>query len=81
MKNIKKIITLILITFLLIAVMNTSSYAAGSFSISASKSSMNKGENATLTINVADCEGQLTISSSDSNIVSVSKDKTWLGRR
>ena len=73
----KKIISALILMLLLVLFIQTPSFAA-SFSISAAKSSLNVGNTTTLTINGKGCLGKFMITSSDSNIVSVSEGSTWI---
>lgn len=74
--NIKKILFLILL-FFVILFCNTIVNAA-SFSASASKKTLTKGSTATVTITASDCAGKFSITSSDSNIVSISSSSEWV---
>ena len=75
-KNVKKILFLILL-FFVILFCNTIVNAA-SFSASASKTTLTKGSTATLTITASDCAGKFSITSSDSNVVSISSSSEWV---
>ena len=75
-KNVKKILFLILL-FFVILFCNTIVNAA-SFSASASKITLTKGSTATLTITASDCAGKFSITSSDSNVVSISSSSEWV---
>ena len=70
MKKIKKII---IVSVIFVLAMYTKTFAAttGSFSTSCSKSTLNVGETATVSINASNCEGKFTITSSNANVVSV----------
>lgn len=75
-KNINKILFLILL-FFVILFCNTIVNAA-SFSASASKKTLTKGSTATVTITANDCAGKFSITSSDSNVVSISSFSEWV---
>lgn len=75
-KNINKILFLILL-FFVILFCNTIVNAA-SFSASASKKTLTKGSTATVTITANDCAGKFSITSSDSNVVSISSSSEWV---
>lgn len=75
-KNINKILFLILL-FFVILFCNTIVNAA-SFSASASKKTLTKGSIATVTITANDCAGKFSITSSDSNVVSISSSSEWV---
>ena len=75
-KNVKKILFLILL-FFVILFYNTIVNAA-SFSASASKTTLTKGSTATVTITASDCAGKFSITSSDSNVVSISSSSEWV---
>lgn len=80
MKLKKIIIMSIILLFGILTFGNINSYAAsGSFSVSKSSISLEKGKSTTFTINLKNCEGVFAISSSDTNIATVSMSKTgWL---
>lgn len=67
-----------LIMFILALGMLTTDVNAASFSISASKQTLNIGDTASVTIKADDCLGQFSISSSDSSVVSISDTSKWL---
>ena len=75
-KNVKKILFLILL-FFVILFYNTIVNAA-SFSASASKTTLTNGSTATITITASDCAGKFSITSSDSNVVSISSSSEWV---
>ena len=75
-KNINKILFLILL-FFVILFCNTIVNAA-SFLASASKKTLTKGSTATVTITANDCAGKFSITSSDSNVVSISSSSEWV---
>lgn len=70
-----KIIAIIFVIAL--GLFGTSCFAA-SFDIKASKTTLNVGDTASVTIKVNDCFGKFTVSSSDSSIVSVSNTSIWI---
>ena len=76
--NLKKyiIFTLILMSFLIIAI-SIKSNAAG-FSSSISSVTLNVGESKTVTITATDCGGKFAISTSDSNVATVSSNEQWI---
>ena len=53
-------------------------YAAGSFSVSASKTSLNPGNTATITIKTNNCAGKFSVSSSNTSVATVSAGSTWV---
>lgn len=75
-KNIKKIYLFIII-FLSIMLYN-SVVSAASFSASASKTTLEKGKNATITITAKECGGRFDITSSNSSVVSVNESNKWV---
>ena len=75
--KIRNFITFIVMLILAVVLLGTSVNAA-SFSITASKTTLNIGDTASVTIKADDCLGQFSISSSDSSIVSVSDTSKWL---
>lgn len=75
----KKISISILIICIILSVFNLKVQAAtGSFKVSKSSLSMNPGKTSTFTVSVSNCEGQFTISSSDSSVVTVDKSTEWI---
>ena len=80
MKLKKIIIMSILLLFSILTFGNINSYAAsGSFSVSKSSISLEKGKSTTFTINLKNCEGVFAISSSNTSIATVSTSRTgWL---
>lgn len=80
MKLKKIIIMSILLLFSILTFGNINSYAAsGSFSVSKSSISLEKGKSTTFTINLKNCEGVFAISSSNTSVATVSTSRTgWL---
>ena len=80
MKLKKVIIMSTILLFSILTFGNINSYAAsGSFSISKSSISLEKGKSTTFTINLKNCEGVFAISSSNTSVATVSMSKTgWL---
>lgn len=80
MKLKKIIIMSIILLFGILTFGNINSYAAsGSFRVSKSSISLEKGKSTTFTINLKNCEGVFTISSSNTSVATVSMSKTgWL---
>ena len=68
---------LIFIVYILFAFSNNI-YAAGSFSVSLSKTSLNPGNTATLTIKTVNCAGKFSISSSNTAVLTVSNSSAWV---
>ncbi len=77
MKKTKKILALVILLMLITTIFSNVK-AAGSFSVSASSSSLTIGQTATLTITTSSCAGQFSIASSNSNVVAVSKSSTFI---
>lgn len=78
MKKTKQIIGLIAILSFMILLSNISLAAKGSFSISKTSTTLTEGSSTTFKINVLNSEGKFTISSSDSNVVTVSSTSEWI---
>ncbi len=74
----KAIFAVVLIAFLALMSIHTSA-ASGSFSASASKTTLNVGETATIAVTVSGCEGQFTFSSSNANVASIDASSKWIG--
>lgn len=68
----------ILLFIIIISISIMSKATIGSFSISASSSSIDVGSTANINITAKDCGGKFTITSSDSNIVSVNESSKWV---
>lgn len=80
MKRKTKIIGILAILFIFnmfLTYNRTLAATIGSFSISAANS-IEQGNTTTLTISVSKCEGQFSISSSNPNVVKVSKSSDWV---
>ena len=72
----KLMLFLVMFVFAMIF-LKTSTYAY-SYNITASKTTLNVGDTASVTIKADDCLGQFSITSSDSSVVSVSDTSKWL---
>lgn len=68
----------ILLFIMIISISIMSKATIGSFSVSASSSSINVGSTTNINITAKDCGGKFTITSSDSNIVSVNESSKWV---
>lgn len=78
MKSIKnRTLILVMIAVILAFISNISYAASGSYTISVGSKSIKVGDSTTLTISVNNCEGQFSISSSDSSVVSVGSQSVW----
>ena len=78
-KKIKMTILVIIILLLTAFMTSTMSLAAtGSFSISKSSITVEKGDSTSFSITAANCEGKFSITSSDSSIVRVSESSVWV---
>lgn len=71
-KKIGIVILIIIITML------SKVYAVGSFSVSASSTSIYVGNTTTLTIKTSDCAGKFTVTSSNSSVATVSSSSVWV---
>lgn len=74
----KKRFIVILLFLMIISMPLMSNAATGSFSVSASSSSINVGSTTNINITAKDCGGKFTITSSDSSIVSVNEYSKWV---
>ena len=72
-----KYIVIIILLIVALAISNFI-YAAGSFSVSTSSSSLKPGGTATITIKTVNCAGKFNITSSNSGVVTVSTASTWV---
>lgn len=73
--KIKKICIIIL---LILIVFTSSVYAAGSFSVSASSTSIYVGNTSTLTIKTSNCAGKFNVTSSNPSVATVSTSSIWV---
>ena len=71
-------ITIFAIIFIMILGMNFVVNADGSFSVSTSNLTIQKGKTATFSITAKDCGGQFSISSSDSSVATVNSSSEWI---
>ena len=71
-------ITIFAIIFIMILGMNFVVNADGSFSVSTSNLTIQKGKTATFSITAKDCGGQFSISSSDSSVATVNLSSEWI---
>lgn len=80
MKKLKKIFIALLIITISLMISFTKSKAAttGSFSLKVGSNNLEVGGTTTLSITATNCEGQFSILSSDSNIISVSSTSEWV---
>ncbi len=74
----KKSCMISLIVILALGVLSIKSYAAGTFSVSPTATTINVGETTKVTISANNCGGRFTIASSDANIASVSASEKWI---
>lgn len=74
----KKGFIVITLFIIMISISLISNAATGSFSVSASSTSINVGSTTNINITAKDCGGKFAITSSDSNIVSVSESSKWI---
>ena len=77
MKRLFKIFLLVGLFIAMFAIISKVN-AAGSFSVSPTSKSIEKGKTATITITAKDCGGQFEISSSNSDVASVSSSSEWI---
>lgn len=78
MKKNKIIVAILLIFILTVSLSITVQAAKGSFSISKTSVSLTEGGTTTFNITATNCEGQFTISSSNSSVVKVSQSSVWI---
>ena len=78
MRKFKKILAVATILMLVLTVLPTSVFAKGSYTAYASKSSINVGKTASLTISATKAAGRFTISSSNPSVASVNVSATWV---
>ena len=77
MKSLLKTSMLTIIMIMTFAILSSVN-AAGSFSVSPTSKSIEKGKTASITITANDCGGQFEIKSSDENVASVSSSSEWV---
>lgn len=78
MKKGKRVLILILVISIVMSLTITVWAAKGSFSLSKTSVTLTEGQSTSININVTECEGQCTISSSNPEIVKVSKSTIWI---
>ncbi len=74
----KNRISWIISAILMISVIISNVYAAGSFSVYAAKTAMNPGQTTTLTISTSACAGKFSISSSNASVVTISQSSDFV---
>lgn len=78
MKNLKKITIILMLIAMVMALIPTNvKAAAGAFSLNKSSASLNIGGTTTVTVTIANCEGKFTVSSSNTNVATVSTSSFW----
>ena len=78
MKKTSVIFLCLIIIFYVLFPCTVSGATTGSFSVSVSSSNINVGSTANLSISVTNCEGRFLITSSNSDVVSVSSSSDWI---
>ena len=78
MKKTSVIFLCLIIIFYVLFPCTVSGATTGSFSVSVSSSNINVGSTANLSISVTNCEGRFLITSSNSDVVSVSASSDWI---
>ena len=73
----RQIIGTIILIALILSLSTINSFAAGSFSVTSSRS-LTEGGTSSITISANGCGGKFTISSSNSSVVSVSSSSMWV---
>ena len=77
-KVLRKLILIALIISIALTLASITNYAAtGSFGTSISSATLSIGETTSFTISTTNCGGRFSISSSNSNVASVSKSEVW----
>ena len=78
MEILNKKIIIILIISVIMLILPSTVYAAGSFSINKTSVSLTTGDVTTIIVTANGCAGQFSVSSSDSNVATVSTSSVWL---
>lgn len=68
----KKIVSILLAMMLLIGIVSINAFAAGGLGISTGSLSLKPGESGSVTLSASNCAGQFSVSSSDTNVATVS---------
>ena len=78
MRKFKKILSIATVLMLVLTILPTSVFAKGSYSASASKTTLNVGKTATLTITAKSSAGKFTVTSSNPAVATVNKSSLWI---
>ena len=78
MRKFKKILSIVTVLVLVLSILPTSVFAKGSYSVSASKTTLNVGKTATLTITAKSSAGKFTVTSSNPAVATVNKSSLWI---
>lgn len=78
MKRILKTAIFTMFFILTISIISKVNAAEGSFSVSPTSKSLEKGKSVKVTITAKDCGGKFAIASSDTNIATVSESSVWI---
>ncbi len=68
----KKIVSILLTMMLLIGIVSINAFAAGGISVSTGSLSLKPGESGSVTLSASNCAGQFSVSSSNTNVATVS---------
>ena len=78
MKKTFKILMLIIMFLLTVSIATKVNAATGSFSVSPTSKTLAKGKTVTVTISTKNCAGKFSITSSNSDVASVSPSSLWI---
>ena len=78
MRKFKKILGILTVLMLVLTVLPTNVFAAGSYTVSASQTTITVGKKASLTVTAKKCAGQFTATSSNPSVATVSGGPQWI---
>ena len=78
MRKFKKVFGIVTVLMLVLTMLPVSVFAAGSYTASASKTTLTVGNTATLTITAKQSAGKFTVSSSNPAVATVNKSSMWI---
>lgn len=78
MKKSLKILSITVMFILILSLISIVNAATGSFSVSPTSKTLEKGKTVTITITAKNCGGEFTVSSSDTSVATVSKSSVWV---
>lgn len=78
MRKFKKILSIVIVLMLVLTMLPTSVFAAGTYKVYASKSTITVGKTTNLVISTTDAAGKFSVTSSNPSVATVSAATTWV---